>query len=161
MDTIKQALSRLAEEQGFARTAFLLVKDLVFVEEYRRYCEENVCGNYGKLPNCPPACGTFAEMKEKACQYEHVFVMQTIQELDFSDVKAIKAAKARHNHMTEAVVDAIGEKGVKGLVMSAGPTRYSSCMSAYCVDACKMAEVCEMPYWIDDHTAAFFSQFLF
>ena len=45
--------------------------------------------------------------------------------------------------------------------MSAGPTRDSACMSAYCVDAAKMAEACGMEYWLGDKKAAFFSQFLF
>ncbi len=160
-EEIEKKLTALAKEQGFDHTAFLPVKDLVFVEEYRKYCEDNLCGNYGKLKNCPPICGTPAQMKERACRYETAFIMQTICEVDVYDEKATKALKHRHNQMTQAVTAAIEAQGVEGLTMSAGPTRDGACMSAYCVDAAKMAEACGMEYWLGDKKAAFFSQFLF
>ncbi|MDY3918269.1 MAG: DUF2284 domain-containing protein [Candidatus Limivivens sp.] len=161
MESIREQLLRLGREQGFDHMAFLPVKELVFVEEYRKYCAENLCGNYDKLKNCPPQCGTAAQMRERAQRYDTAFIMQTICELDFSDEKAVKAMKARHNQMTRAVVKAMEERGVEGLTMSAGPTGESACMSAYCVDAAKMAESCGMAYWMGEKRAAFFSQFLF
>ena len=36
-----------------------------------------------------------------------------------------------------------------------------SCMSAYCVDAAKMADACGMEYWLKDGRCAFFSEILF
>ena len=36
-EEIEKKLTALAKEQGFDHTAFLPVKDLVFVEEYRKY----------------------------------------------------------------------------------------------------------------------------
>ena len=53
MDLIKEALS-----MGFADAAIMDTKDLVFVPEYRQFCEDNLCGNYNLVPACPPACGT-------------------------------------------------------------------------------------------------------
>ena len=53
MDLIKEALS-----MGFANAAIMDTKDLVFVPEYRQFCEDNMCGNYNLVPACPPACGT-------------------------------------------------------------------------------------------------------
>ena len=41
MDLIKEALS-----MGFANAAIMDTKDLVFVPEYRQFCEDNLCGNY-------------------------------------------------------------------------------------------------------------------
>ena len=52
MDLIKEALS-----MGFADAAIMDTKDLVFVPEYRQFCEDNLCGNYNLVPACPPACG--------------------------------------------------------------------------------------------------------
>ena len=60
MNLIQEALSL-----GFANAAVIDVKDLVFVLEYRKFCEENLCGNYGLVPACPPACGTAEEMRER------------------------------------------------------------------------------------------------
>ena len=50
MDLIKEALS-----MGFANAAIMDTKDLVFVPEYRQFCEDNLCGNYNLVPACPPA----------------------------------------------------------------------------------------------------------
>ena len=36
------------------------------------------------------------------------------------------------------------------LIMSAGPYKHNSCMSAYCVNAQKMADAVNMLCWIDD-----------
>ena len=38
MDLIKEALS-----MGFANAAIMDTKDLVFVPEYRQFCEDNLC----------------------------------------------------------------------------------------------------------------------
>ena len=71
MDLIKEALS-----MGFANAAIMDTKDLVFVPEYRQFCEDNLCGNYNLVPACPPACGTVEEMHEKALKYEKALVRQ-------------------------------------------------------------------------------------
>jgi predicted metal-binding protein len=53
MDLIKEALS-----MGFANAAIMDTKDLVFVPEYRQFCEDNMCGNYNLVPACPPAASS-------------------------------------------------------------------------------------------------------
>ena len=60
MELIKEALS-----MGFANAAIMDTKDLVFVPEYRQFCEDNLCGNYNLVPACPPACGTVEELPNK------------------------------------------------------------------------------------------------
>ena len=52
-------------------------KDLKFVPEFRKFCEQNDCGNYGKNYACPPACGTPEEMEEKVRKYENALVFQS------------------------------------------------------------------------------------
>lgn len=63
MDLIKEALS-----MGFANAAIMDTKDLVFVPEYRQFCEDNLCGNYNLVPACPPClrhCGRNARKSIK------------------------------------------------------------------------------------------------
>ena len=45
--------------------------------------------------------------------------------------------------------------------MSAGPYKHNSCMSAYCVDAQKMADAVGMQCWTNDGKFRYFSQILF
>ena len=55
---------------GFSGAAVMDTKELVFVPEYRTFCEENLCGCYNVNPACPPESGTVEEMKQRALSYE-------------------------------------------------------------------------------------------
>lgn len=59
-----------AKALGFSDAAVISTDQLVFVPEYRVFCEDNLCGNYDKNPACPPQSGTVEEMKEHALKYE-------------------------------------------------------------------------------------------
>ena len=128
--------------------------DLVFKPEYRVFCEENRCGNYDLNPACPPESGTVEEMKKHAMKYEKALVLQTMQEysMDF------KKAKVAHNKLTEALAERMKEDGKTDLLlMTAGPYKHNSCMSAYCVDAQMMADAVGMTCWANDDKVRYFS----
>ena len=157
MDLIKEALS-----MGFANAAIMDTKDLVFVPEYRQFCEDNLCGNYNLVPACPPACGTVEEMHEKAMKYEKALVLQTVLKDPVMDPVLFKQAKHAQNILTEQLAKWMQENGKEDvLVMSAGPYKNCSCMSAYSVDAQKMADAVGMVCWADDSDVRFFTQILF
>lgn len=75
MDLMQEAIL-----MGFSGAAVMDTKELVFVPEYRTFCEENLCGCYNLNPACPPASGTVEEMKQRALSYEKTLVLQTTQE---------------------------------------------------------------------------------
>ena len=157
MDLIKEALS-----MGFANAAIMDTKDLVFVPEYRQFCEDNMCGNYNLVPECPPACGTVEEMHERAMKYEKALVLQTVLKDPLMDPVLFKQAKHAQNILTEQLAKRMQETGKDDvLIMSAGPYKNCSCMSAYSVDAQKMADAVGMICWADDSDVRFFTQILF
>ncbi|MDO5817110.1 MAG: DUF2284 domain-containing protein [Eubacteriales bacterium] len=157
MDLIKEALS-----MGFADAAIMDTKDLVFVPEYRQFCEDNLCGNYNLVPACPPACGTVEEMQTKALKYEKALVLQTVLKDPIMDPVLFKQAKHAQNILTEQLARQMQEAGKEDiLIMSAGPYKNCSCMSAYSVDAQKMADAVGMVCWADDSDVRFFTQILF
>ena len=157
MDLIKEALS-----MGFADAAIMDTKDLVFVPEYRQFCEDNLCGNYNLVPACPPACGTVEEMQAKALKYEKALVLQTVLKDPVMDPVLFKQAKHAQNILTEQLAKWMQENGKEDvLIMSAGPYKNCSCMSAYSVDAQKMADAVGMVCWADDSDVRFFTQILF
>ena len=154
---IKEALS-----MGFADAAIMDTKDLVFVPEYRQFCEDNLCGNYNLVPACPPACGTVEEMQAKALKYEKALVLQTVLKDTIMDPVLFKQAKHAQNILTEQLARQMQEAGKEDiLIMSAGPYKNCSCMSAYSVDAQKMADAVGMVCWADDSDVRFFTQILF
>ena len=147
-----------AKQLGFSDAAVMDTNKLVFMPEYRVFCEENACGNYDKNPACPPESGTVEEMKERALKYEKTLVLQTTQD-GFMDYKK---AKLFHNKLTEQLAEKMKEAGkIDLLIMSAGPYKHNSCMSAYCVNAQKMADEVNMLCWTDDGKILYFSQILF
>ena len=141
---------------GFSGAAVMDTKELVFVPEYRTFCEENLCGCYNVNPACPPESGTVEEMKQRALSYE-----KTLEE-DLHDPAEYKKAKLLQNKMTEELAEKMKADGKTDLlIMSAGPYKHNSCMSAYCVDAQKMADAAGMLCWTDDGMVRYFSQILF
>lgn len=147
-----------AKALGFSDAAVISTDQLVFVPEYRVFCEDNLCGNYDKNPACPPQSGTVEEMKEHALKYEKTLILQTMQD-GLMDYKKVKLA---HNKLTEQLAEKMKEAGITDLlIMSAGPYKHNSCMSAYCVDAQKMADAAGMLCWTSDGMIRYFSQVLF
>ena len=151
-------LIKTAKELGFSDAAIMDTKNLVFKPEYRVFCEENRCGNYDLNPACPPESGTVEEMKAHALSYEKTLVLQTMQD----DSMDFKKAKVAHNKLTEALAEKMKEDGKTDLLlMTAGPYKHNSCMSAYCVDAQMMADAVGMTCWVNDDKVRYFSQILF
>ena len=147
-----------AKALGFSDAAVISTDQLVFVPEYRVFCEDNLCGNYDKNPACPPQSGTVEEMKEHALKYEKTLILQTMQDV----LMDYKKAKLAHNKLTEQLAEKMKEEGITDLlIMSAGPYKHNSCMSAYCVDAQKMADAAGMLCWTSDGMIRYFSQVLF
>ena len=91
----------------------------------------------------------------------NTLVLQTTQE-DLHDPAEYKKEKLLHNKMTEELAEKMKAEGKTDiLLMSAGPYKKNSCMSAYCVDAQKMADAAGMLCWTDDGNIRYFSQILF
>lgn len=157
MDFTKEALS-----MGFDNAATANVSDLVFLTEYRKFCEENLCGCYNKVPACPPACGTPEEMRDQAQTYEKALILQTILSHPENDPAVFKKAKYDQNVLTEKLAAEMASSGKEDLlIISAGPYKHCSCMSAYGIDAQKMAEAVGMICWADDSDVRFFSLILY
>ena len=117
MDLIKEALS-----MGFADAAIMDTKDLVFVPEYRQFCEDNLCGNYNLVPACPPTCGTVEEMQAKALKYEKALVLQTVLKDPIMDPVLSSRRNMHRIFLPNSLPDRCRKQEKKMfLIMSAGP----------------------------------------
>lgn len=152
-----------AKTLGFTDAALLPVEDLVIVPEYRRFCEQNLCGNYGVLPVCPPMSGTVEEMTAAMRKYRTALILMIeTTPVDFENTAEQKTAKRHQNLLTEQLIEKMKADGRQELLMmGAGPWKHASCMSAYCVDAQKMADAVHMKCWANDGKIRYFSLILF
>ncbi|MFR1724237.1 DUF2284 domain-containing protein [Emergencia timonensis] len=170
---------KVAAAAGIDKAAMVDADDLVFEYEFRKYCEMNNCGNYGKNYGCPPDCGTPAEMEQKARKYQKALVLQTIQPVkDITDASETGPLKKKHNAVVGRFMDQLAEAGIKGLPIMAGPCsqckicgkaegepcrfphRVASCLSAYGINVAKLCETCGIPWDYGVHKVGFFAIYM-
>ncbi len=168
-----------AQKAGFDNYKLIEASRLHFCRDFRKYCEVNYCGNYGKNYSCPPGCGTPEEMEERTRKFDTVLVLQTITPVqDITDGEETKKIKLRHNEMTWNLIEKIGGEIGEYLPAMAGPCglctpcamaedmecrfpeKKASCLSAYCIKVDALAEECKIPYWCEDKVAFFSLLFL-
>ena len=176
----EEKMIQYAIEEGFAAAAVMDTRDIVFDPMFRPLCEENLCGQYGANYSCPPDCGSAEEMKQRLLAHKKALVLQTIWEIaDYSDMTAIKPAKAAHNAAEIRLVKRLREAGIGGIIVGASgcalclpcaavkgepckfPEYRYSCMSAYCIFVKKVADRCGMEYDCGDGLLAFFGMYVF
>ena len=176
----QEEMIRYAAEEGFAAAAIVDTNQIVFDPAFRPYCEENLCGQYGANHSCPPACGSPEAMKQKILVHKKALFLQTIWELsDYSDMPAIKQAKAAHNAAEIRLVKRLRAEGCGGIIVGASgcalcspcaavrgepckfPEYQYSCMSAYCIFVKKLADACGVEYDCGEGLLAFFGMYVF
>ena len=102
----------MAKAAGFTGAAVLPVRELVVVPEYRRFCAQNLCGNYGVLPACPPMSGTVEEMTADMLRYQTALILMIeTTPVDYWDTAEQKAAKKHQNLLTEQLMEQMRADG--------------------------------------------------
>ncbi|MBQ8087815.1 MAG: DUF2284 domain-containing protein [Clostridia bacterium] len=169
-----------AREEGFAASALISTDQIVFDSRFLRYCEDNLCGQYGANYSCPPDCGTPEQMRASILRYSYALVVQTRWNIpDWRDAPVVKRAKGSHNRAMLRLIERIQAQGVYGLMAGASccmlcercarrdnapclvPQTRFSCLSAYCIYVAKLAETCGMEYMCADGSTAFFGLYAF
>lgn len=173
-------LIQAAEEKLFSAARVIETDQIVFLPEFRAFCEENYCGQYDANYSCPPICGTPEEMKARILRYRYALVLQSKWNIpDIQDKKAIYQAKLAHNQASHELKRRIeadcGESLLAGCgccmlctscAMREGKAckelneRYS-CMSAYCIYVKDLANKCGIEYDARDGVLPFFSLIAF
>ena len=153
-----------AHAQGFC-AAIIDTKDIVFDSSFRRYCAENLCGQYGVNHSCPPNCGSFASMQRIVTGYRKALVVQSQWDLhDWNDFDTINQAQQAHTVAMLRIVDCMRRIQSRSRMCGVGscnlcevctrttgepcrhPDRMFSCLSAYCINVKKLAETVGMRY---------------
>ncbi len=178
----EEFMRQLALKNGFAAAAVIHAEEIYTVPEYREFCVQNLCGNYGKNYGCPPYCGTPEEMRKKILRYSRALVLQTRNQVeDMYDGAETGRLKKAHTKKTLQLIRLLKEQGMegKGLAIMAGSCNLCesckmpegqpcphedmsfSCLSAYCIDAGHLAKSCGMDMSWTGNIVSFFSIYLF
>ncbi|MCW3490011.1 DUF2284 domain-containing protein [Dethiobacter alkaliphilus] len=158
------------------------VREIVFSEDVRMYCEMNSCGQYGKNWACPPGVGPVSDLKAKVERYDKGLVLQTVHPLsDSFDFEGMMAGQKEHEAILEEVSLLVSQKhGIyETLLLGAGPcevckqctyTDGKPCrfpekkresLEACGIDVVKLAGDCRIPYKHSGNTVAYIGIILF
>ncbi|MGM9681320.1 MAG: DUF2284 domain-containing protein [Eubacteriales bacterium] len=166
---------------GADRASVIRTTDIRLDPIFRRLCEDNVCGNYGKCWMCPPDAGEIGALMEELRSYEYALVYQSVHQLEDSyDFEGMMAAAGSHSRLTLSIRKAFdGRDFAKVLHLGAGgchvcpvcakrdnlPCRHPelalSSLETYGVDVSALAAACGMKYTNGPNTVTYFGAMLF
>ena len=157
-------LLELAEAAGFC-AAVIPVEQVPVDAKFRAFCQENRCGQYNANYSCPPECGTVEQMHQRILFAEKALVLQTQWDIDgYGDLQGIRRGKDAHNSATLRLAAKLQAMGYETLCVGSSccslcetckccegepcvhPDLRYSCMSAYCVDVAKLAQLCGLAF---------------
>ena len=150
---------------GATRAGVVDVSAIRFSGDFRKLCEQNKCGQYGKNWMCPPAIAPFEEIMAKTASFKKCLVFQTVHKLSSSlDWKGMKKAAVFQNEVLGKIVKHMKELFGDVFPMGAGPCmtcekcsylRNEPCrfpekavasLESCGVDVSELASACGMPY---------------
>lgn len=76
----------LARENGFSHIGFADMAALEPLEEVRKMCSADRCGQWNTNWSCPPACGSIEHAKRRIAQYNKCLLVQTSGSLPMSSI---------------------------------------------------------------------------
>ena len=169
----EKMIIEVALRAGFEGAEIVKTEDIPFDYDFRRYCAENICGQYGANYSCPPDCGTCDELRDRILQRKMALVVQSVNKIaDFSAAQ-IQSAKSKHCNFAVELERKLKFSGVDGFTVGACgctlcepcakslnlpckfPERRYSCMSAYCINVKALCEKCGLAYDCRPHLALF------
>jgi len=137
------ALLATLKALGVQRAALIDTAQISFDESFRRQCEQNVCGHFNKNWMCPPAVGSFAELKARALKYKKGLVFQTVHQLEDSfDFEGMMEGTEKHTQISRQVIQYIRDKDLFAdfLPLNVGPCTYCETCSYTDGQECRVPE---------------------
>lgn len=125
-----EAFRQAVLEAGAYRAAYVNADEIVTDAGFRKMCEANTCGNYGKSYMCPPDVGEIETLMAELHTWNKALVYQTVGELEDSyDFEGMMEAGAAHNTLMRAVRSLAEQEGFSPVLhLGAG--------------GCRMCQVC-------------------
>ena len=178
---VRKELLEMLHSWGAYRAAVIPVKTVEFEPEFRRLCQSNACGMYGRSWMCPPDIGAVEKLIDCAKCYQWMLVYQTVDNLEDSyDIEGMLLAGQRINDLTQRVRAELGECfGMDAVYLGSGgcricqicakqeespcrfPGRALASLEAYGVNVSRLAELVGMKYINGPNTVTYFGAVLF
>lgn len=103
-----QKFINTAVSLGADKAAIIPGKGVVTSPEFRKACQANACGYYGRCWMCPPDVGSIHALIERVRGYSWALVYQSIHQLEDSlDIEGMQQASQRHGTVSRAIERAL------------------------------------------------------
>lgn len=176
-----QKMIQTALTAGAAKAAVIPGEKIVTSEEFRRACESNVCGNYGRCWMCPPDVGDIRQLIEQVKSYPQALIYQSIYELEDSfDIEGMEKSSRLHAGLSrniEQELSPILPPGYLHLICGGcrfcqvcakaeglpcrAPEQARASLESYGIDVYHTVEGTELKYINGPDTVTYFSMILF
>ena len=177
----KEKIVHAVVSAGVAKAVLITQDRIVLSEDFRRICETNQCGGYGRCWMCPPYIGEVSVLMEKVRSYPMAVLYQTIHEIEDSfDIEGMFEAGKHHAHISVNVEENVRQTGsVAYLHLSCGgchicetcakrfdePCRYPgkalASLEGYGVDVYNTTKGTPLKYINGQNTVTYFGMVLF
>lgn len=178
---MREGLTASVLELGACHAAVVPVNEISFEPEFRKMCESNACGMYGRSWMCPPYVGEVEALIDRAKGYRWALVYQTISDLEDSyDFEGMMEAGKRMNDLTQRIREEFSDElGADVLFLGAGgcrlcpecaikeeqpcrfPDKAMSSLEAYGINVSQLAKLAGMKYINGENTVTYFGAVLF
>lgn len=120
-----EQIRQLILDLGAYRAGVVAVEDIDFQPDFRKLCESNACGMYGRSWMCPPLVGEVDQLIESLKRWRWAVVYQTVDALEDSyDFEGMMAAGEKMNRLTAQLRRELAQRGVApNLMLGAGGCR--------------------------------------
>lgn len=138
---VSKQVKEAALSCGAAKAAEVRQEQIVLSEEFRRICESNQCGGYGRCWMCPPEIGDIGELMEKVRSFPRAVLYQSVTALEDSfDIEGMFEAGYRHALLSQRI-----QKRAKSLLRQ--PFLHLSCGGCHLCETCAKitGEPCRQP----------------
>ena len=147
-------------DSGAYKAAAVTREDIVLDASFRKNCEMNQCGAYGKNWHCPPCIGPIDELIEKAGAYPMGVLYQTVYAIEDSfDIEGMAEAGKKHGELSRRVHARLleGLAGEDYLHLANGGCKICSPCAKVTDEPCRFPEMALSPmegYGIDVYNTA-------
>ncbi len=169
-------------ENGATTVGEVIVPEIHFEPEFRKACESNACGKFGRCWTCPPDIGDVNVLICKAREYQTALVYQTIHDLEDSyDFEGMQEGGDIHNKLAQLVNTKLNQTELDGkyLHLSAGgcrvcpkcakeqntpcrfPDKAMASLEAFGIDVSQLAKLSGMNYINGQDTVTYFGAILY
>ncbi len=99
LDLLQTALSC-----GAAKAAYIDAGQIVLSEDFRKICEGNGCGMFGRCWVCPPFIGEIGELMAQVRRFPKAMLYQSIREIEDSfDIEGMFEAGFQHAQLSQRI----------------------------------------------------------